>query len=282
MSSKIRTRNTRYLSTISRGATLNVKDRAVNIINLYKEGKISQMHTAENIILKLLSSDGRPQKAGIQQYNNTIVKFEQQDPLNQRLEAKRTDRISKREKAASILGKAVKSYNRRKSLLIQCTETQNIDKPLTTVSFHLNTKSAYPQMPNPQDNFEIDIDYNFENGEPHKDTIFENMKNRLHLIILRKLTTLLDIKTMKVSTGCYFKFYKFEVASNSNEKVRYTHKQDTKIVKTKPLTVNRSNLGEITSDMIEKLDFNMINLKIEESGWRIQIYETIFIEAFTI
>ena len=35
MSSKIRTRNTRYLSTKSRGATLNVKDRAVNIINIY-------------------------------------------------------------------------------------------------------------------------------------------------------------------------------------------------------------------------------------------------------
>ena len=51
-------------------------------------------------------------------------------------------------------------------------------------------------MPNPQDNVEIDIDYNFENGEPHKDTIFENMKNRLHLIILRKLTTLLDIKKL--------------------------------------------------------------------------------------
>ena len=33
--------------------------------------------------------------------------------------------------------------------------------------------------------------------------------------------------------------------------------------------------------MIEKLDSNIINLKIEESGWRIKRYETIFIEAFT-
>ena len=75
------------------------------------------MQTAENILLKMLSGDGRTQKAGIQQYNKTIVKFEQQDPLKHRLEAKSTDRIHKREKAASILGKAVKSYNRRKPYL---------------------------------------------------------------------------------------------------------------------------------------------------------------------
>ena len=191
MSSKIRSRNTRYLNTISRNASKNVRDRVVDIINLYKEGKISQMQTAENILLKLLSGDGRTQKAGIQQYNKTIVKFKQQEPLKQRLEAKSTDRNIKREKAASILGKAVKSYNRRKSLLIQHTETQNIDKPLTTVKFHLNTKDAYPKMPDPDDKVEIEIDYNFENGRTAStDTIFENIKNRLHLILLRKLNTL--------------------------------------------------------------------------------------------
>ena len=178
MSSKLRSRNTRYLNTISRGASNNVRDRVVDIINLYKEGKISQMQTAENILLKLLSGDGRTQKAGIQQYNKTIVKFKQQEPLKQRLEAKSTDRNIKREKAASILGKAVKSYNRRKSLLIQHTETQNTDKPLTTVKFHLNTKDAYPKMPNPEDKLEIEIDYNFENGRTaSNDTIFENIKN---------------------------------------------------------------------------------------------------------
>ena len=63
MSSKIRSRNTRYLNTISRGASNNVRDRVVDIINLYKEGKISQMQTAENILLKLLSGDGRTQKS---------------------------------------------------------------------------------------------------------------------------------------------------------------------------------------------------------------------------
>jgi len=269
LSSKIRSRNTRYLNTISRDASNNVRDRVVDIINLYKEGKISQMQTAENILLKLLSGDGRTQKAGIQQYNKTIEKFKQQEPLKQRLEAKSTDRNIKREKAASILGKAVKSYNRRKSLLIQRTETQNIDKPLTTVKFHLNTKDAYPKMPNPEDKVEIEIDYNFENGRTASaDTIFENIKNRLHLILLRKLTTLLESKkSMKASIGCYFKLYKFEVASNTGGKQIYSYKQEKKVAKTKALSINRSNLDESISDMIEKLDFNIINLKIEESGW---------------
>ena len=72
MSSKIRSRNTRYLNTISRGASNNVRDRVVDIINLYKEGKISQMQTAKNILLKLLSGDGRTQKAAVSYTHLTL------------------------------------------------------------------------------------------------------------------------------------------------------------------------------------------------------------------
>ena len=157
------------------------------------------------------------------------------------------------------------------------------------MKFHLNTKDAYPKMPNPEDKVEIEIDYNFENGRTAStDTIFENIKNRLHLIIFRKLTTLLERKkSMKASIGCYFKLYKFEVASNSENKLSsdgkriYSYKQEKKVAKTKALTITRSNLDEIISDMIEKLDSSIINLKIEESGWRIKRYDTIFIETFT-
>ena len=89
---------------------------------------------------------------------------------------------------------------------------------------------------------------------------------------------------MKVSIGCYFKLYKFEVASNSENKLSsdgkhiYSYKQEKKVAKTKALSINRSNLDEIISDMIEKLDFNITNLKIEESGWRIKRYETILLK----
>jgi len=110
---KLREKGTKYLTFLGRNASSNVKEKVNNIIKLYGDGKITQIQTAENILLKLTSRDGRDQKSGIKQYDKTIVNFQQQIPLNQRLEAKATEKI-KQIKAASIIGKAIKSYNMRK------------------------------------------------------------------------------------------------------------------------------------------------------------------------
>ena len=83
--SKKRIQNTKYLNILGRNASAAVKDKVDELIQLYSNGQISQMRTAENLILKLINPDKRTLQAGIKQYGKTIEKFKQMEPLKQRL-----------------------------------------------------------------------------------------------------------------------------------------------------------------------------------------------------
>ena len=64
MTSKIRMRNTKYLSTLGRNARGETQEKVEEVIKLYSESKISQITTAENMILDLiLSKNIRQQKS---------------------------------------------------------------------------------------------------------------------------------------------------------------------------------------------------------------------------
>ena len=54
MTSKIRMRNTKYLNTLGRNARDETETKIKEVIKLYSEGRISQITTAENIIVDLL------------------------------------------------------------------------------------------------------------------------------------------------------------------------------------------------------------------------------------
>jgi len=69
MSLKTRTKNIKYLTYLGSNAKGDIKDKVNNLIKLYSEGKITQIQTAENIILKLTSTDAKIQKSGIKQYD---------------------------------------------------------------------------------------------------------------------------------------------------------------------------------------------------------------------
>ena len=71
MTSKIRIRNTKYLNTLGRNARGDTEDKVNEVINLYREGKIPQVQTAENIIIDLIYNmkNKRQQK---QQQNDMI------------------------------------------------------------------------------------------------------------------------------------------------------------------------------------------------------------------
>lgn len=73
MTSKHGDTHSKSLSARSRNAAPSVKDNAHTNTQLYKEARITQMDTAENIILASINRDGRLQKSGIKQYDKHIA-----------------------------------------------------------------------------------------------------------------------------------------------------------------------------------------------------------------
>ena len=78
------------MNILGRNASATVKDKVDELIQLYSNGQISQMRTAENLILNLINPDKRTLKAAIKRYNKSIEKFKQHEPLNKRLLEKST------------------------------------------------------------------------------------------------------------------------------------------------------------------------------------------------
>ena len=81
------------------------------IIDLYKSRKISQLQTAENIIMKLVSKDQKQQKQGFKQADKIIDQYKEVQTLSHRLRQKTTVRkehkIQQRTIAAQKIQKLV-------------------------------------------------------------------------------------------------------------------------------------------------------------------------------
>ena len=54
MTSKSRLRNTKYLNTLGRNARGDAVEKVSEVIKLYRDAKVSQISTAENMILELI------------------------------------------------------------------------------------------------------------------------------------------------------------------------------------------------------------------------------------
>ena len=57
MTSKSRLRNIKYLNTLGRNARGDAVEQINEVIKLYSESKVSQISTAENMILELIYND---------------------------------------------------------------------------------------------------------------------------------------------------------------------------------------------------------------------------------
>ena len=83
---KNREKQSNYLMTLGRKAKGDITPEVAKVIELYNLGKISQVQTAENMILTLLNAKTeRKLKSAIRKYNKLIGKHETQEPLNVRL-----------------------------------------------------------------------------------------------------------------------------------------------------------------------------------------------------
>ena len=71
---KIRIKNTKYLNTLGRNARGDAEAKVNEVIKLYREGKVSQISSAENMILDLIynTKNQRQQKATTKNMRNLL------------------------------------------------------------------------------------------------------------------------------------------------------------------------------------------------------------------
>ena len=74
MTSKSRLRNIKYLNTLGRNARGDAVEKVNEVIKLYRDGKVSQISTAENMILDLIynKKNQRQQKATTKNMRNLL------------------------------------------------------------------------------------------------------------------------------------------------------------------------------------------------------------------
>ena len=89
--SKIRIKNTKYLNTLGRNARGDAVEKVNEVIKLYRESKVSQISTAENMIIDLIynKKNQRQQKATTKKYEKFITKHQANAPLNKQITQKK-------------------------------------------------------------------------------------------------------------------------------------------------------------------------------------------------
>ena len=87
---KTRERNSNYLTSLGRRAKGEATPKVGKLITLYNQGKIAQLQTAENPILKLINAKTDKQlKSAFKQIDKVVDKYETKEPLNKRLVEKK-------------------------------------------------------------------------------------------------------------------------------------------------------------------------------------------------
>ena len=108
--SKSKEKNSDHLAMLGRKAKGQITPKVLNIITLYTQGKISQVETAENIIIKLTGAKTEKQQTTVfKQYDKLVAKHESKEPLNKRLAEKKEIKVVKT-KAAKTITKAFKKH----------------------------------------------------------------------------------------------------------------------------------------------------------------------------
>ena len=94
--SKIRQHNIKVLTSIARAIKGEAKEQADTIITQYGQGKISQLTTAENMIIRLKKATNEKQlKSAFKQYDKLVDKHKNKEPLSVRLTEKKEQQKKK-------------------------------------------------------------------------------------------------------------------------------------------------------------------------------------------
>ena len=112
-------RNIAYLEGFITNSKTNIKDNVKTLVQLYKDRKISNLTTAENMIIKLRTIQPSTQNKIMKQYDKMIQKYQQNEPLNVRMKVNKTINIEKKvvikkTKAADKIRKIFKGFFNKK------------------------------------------------------------------------------------------------------------------------------------------------------------------------
>ena len=114
-------KNVQYLQASLSYAKADVKPFISNIIELYKDRKIANITTAENMILQLRTIDSWTKNRTLKRYEKLVAKYEHKEPVNIRMKATREKNIEKKvavkkNTAAGKIQKLFKSFTQSKKI----------------------------------------------------------------------------------------------------------------------------------------------------------------------
>ena len=89
-------RNIMFLEGFITNSKSDIKDNVKTIVQLYKDRKISNLTTAENMIINLRTIRPSTKIKTMKQYDKLIQKYQQNEPLNVRMKATKATNIEKK------------------------------------------------------------------------------------------------------------------------------------------------------------------------------------------
>ena len=87
--------NIAFLQGFITNSKVDIKDNVKTIVQLYKDRKISNLTTAENMMIKLRTFQPSTQNKIMKQYDKLIQKYQQNEPLNVRMKVNKERNIEK-------------------------------------------------------------------------------------------------------------------------------------------------------------------------------------------
>ena len=112
--------NVQYLEAALSYAKADVKPFIRNIIELYKDRKIANITTAENMLLQLRTIDPWTNNKTIKRYEKLVAKYEHKEPVHIRMKATRETniqkKVAKKNTAAAKIQKLFKSFTKSKQI----------------------------------------------------------------------------------------------------------------------------------------------------------------------
>ena len=154
-------KNVQYLQASLSYAKADVKPLINNIIELYKDTKIANITTAENMILQLRTIDARTKNRTLKRYEKLVAKYEHKEPVHIRMKATREKNIEKKvavkkNTAAGKIQKLLKSFTKSKTsttylvdvLLFSSTRAHPKQKPYKGV-YLIKEEQYQVKAPNP-------------------------------------------------------------------------------------------------------------------------------------
>ena len=257
MVSKTRARNTNFLLALFRKSKgQSTTEKVDKIIELYRESKISQVQTAENLIKLLLTAETeKEKKSASKKYEKLITKYEANKPLNIRLVEKKQVR-----KTAAI--KIIKGL---KTSIVPKIKYTNLKKAQSQITFNLDHIRIYDKL-----------------------TINELLpKLRKYIIIGAK--DLIAIKNnIKLTIGCKSSWGKYDVnfIDDDDEDIAEKDEFDKVIVqtiKTKAVEVySRDALDDVIDNLFDSLERLFANMNHKQSGLTLIKIHNVFLESFSI